>query len=69
MPLVESQLEDSEMGFRKGKGTRDAIFQLRMISERVPQMNRETKIQKGKLRKRKINYSCALQIIKKHVIE
>ena len=26
------------MGFRKGKGTRDAIFQLRMINERCLQM-------------------------------
>ena len=31
-PIVERQLGDSQMGFRKGKGTRDAIFQLRMIS-------------------------------------
>ena len=28
------------MGFRKGKGTRDAIFQLRMICERAMQMNK-----------------------------
>ena len=33
------------MDFRKGKGTRDAIFQLRMISERITQMNREKAIQ------------------------
>ena len=36
---------DGQMDFRKGKGTRDAIFQLRMISERVTQMNREKEIQ------------------------
>src|SRR5207247_520212 len=35
------------MGFRKGKGTRDAIFQLGMISERITQMNREKEM-KGK---------------------
>ena len=40
------------MGFRKGKGTRDAIFQLRMISERVTQMNTEKEIQEGKTRKK-----------------
>src|SRR3989442_558423 len=46
-PIIERQLGDSQMGFRKGKGTRDAIFQLRMISERITQMNRE-KENKGK---------------------
>ena len=40
-PITERQLGDSQMGFRKGKGIRDAIFQLRMISERITQMNRE----------------------------
>src|SRR2546425_1050885 len=44
-PIIERQLGDSQMGFRKGKGTRDAIFQLRMISERITQMNREKEIQ------------------------
>ena len=34
-PIIERQLGDSQMGFRKGKGTRYAIFQLRMISERM----------------------------------
>src|SRR3989442_9785215 len=48
------------MGFRKGKGTRDAIFQLRMISERITQMNREKVIQgkKKKQMKRKKIYLC-----------
>ena len=36
------------MGFRKGKGTKDAIFQLRMISERVLQMNTQKEIPEGK---------------------
>ena len=36
------------MGFRQGKGTRDTIFQLRMISERVLQMNTEKEIPEGK---------------------
>src|SRR2546425_5831651 len=59
-PIVERQLHDSQMGFRKGKGTRDAIFQLRMISERITQMNREKDIQgkkKMKMKKKKI-YLC-----------
>src|SRR6267154_1151216 len=28
-PIIERQLGESQMGFRKGKGTRDAVFQLR----------------------------------------
>src|SRR5437899_2077284 len=59
-PIIERQLGDSQMGFRKGKGTRDAIFQLRMISERITQMNREKEI-KGKMKmkmKRKKIYLC-----------
>src|SRR5206468_11580815 len=33
-PIIERQLGGSQMGFRKGKDTRGAIFQLRIISER-----------------------------------
>src|SRR5688572_26733805 len=48
------------MGFRKGKGTRDAIFQLRMISKRVTQMNTEKEVvQDGKTKKKeKKLYPC-----------
>ena len=45
------------MGFRKGKGTRDAIFQLRMLMERVTQLNREKETQDGKFEKKKL-YLC-----------
>ena len=46
------------MSFRKGKGTRYAIFQLRMISERITQMNKEKEIQ-GKITTKKKNiYLC-----------
>lgn len=38
-PIIESQLGESQMGFRKGKGTKDAIFQLRLINERIQQMD------------------------------
>jgi exonuclease III len=61
-PIIERQLGESQMGFRKGKGTRDAIFQLRMISERIEQMNTEKEKQRGNLRtkrkKRKKLYLC-----------
>jgi hypothetical protein len=35
------------MGFRKRKGSRNAMFQLRMISEKITQM-REHRRKKGK---------------------
>src|SRR4051812_4675338 len=58
MSIIERQLSDSQMGFRKGKGTRDAIFQLRVISERITQMNREKEIQGKKKKKMKKIYLC-----------
>ena len=46
------------MGFINGKGTRDAIFQLRMISERIIDLNAE-KVREGKkTTKRKKLYLC-----------
>src|SRR3989441_128050 len=50
-PIIERQLGESQMGFRKGKGTRDASFQLRMISERILDLNAE-KVIKEKRRRR-----------------
>ena len=50
-PIIERQLADSQMGFRKGKGTRDAIFQLRIINERITQMNMEGLKQGKKIKK------------------
>ena len=44
-PKIERQLGDSQLGFRKGKGIGDAIFQLTMISERIAQTNTEKEIQ------------------------
>jgi len=40
-PIIESHLTDSQMGFRKGKGTKDAIFQFRTIMERATQVNKK----------------------------
>ena len=47
-PIIERQLSDTLMGFRKGKGIRDAIFQIRMISDRNTPLNTEKMIQ-GKM--------------------
>ena len=44
MPIIEQHLSDSQMGFRKGKGTRDAIFQLRSLCERSLQMGQDVYI-------------------------
>ena len=57
-PIIETQLGDSQMCFRKGKVTGDAIFQLRMISERITQMNKEKEIQGKTTTKKKKIYLC-----------
>jgi len=40
-PIIECHLTDSQMGFQKGKGTKDAIFQFRTIMERATQVNKK----------------------------
>ena len=40
-PIIERHLSDSQMGFRKGRGTRDAIFQFRTITERAIHVNKK----------------------------
>jgi hypothetical protein len=60
-PIIERQLSETQMGSRKGKDTRDAIFQLRMISERVEQMNTEGQRQEENSKisfKKKKLYMC-----------
>ena len=58
------------MGFRKGKGTRDVIFQFRMISERVLQMDTEKEIQgKKKEKKGRKLYLCFVDYQKAFLIE
>ena len=32
-PIIERQLGESQMGFRKGKGTKDAAFRLGVVGE------------------------------------
>ena len=68
MPIVERHVGESQMGFRKGKGTRDAIFQLRMISERVQKLNTEVE-KKGMIITKARNYTYASLIIRKPLIE
>ena len=34
-PTIEKQLSETQLGFRKGKGTREAIYNLRILSERL----------------------------------
>ena len=34
-PLIESRLGDSQLGFRKGRGTRNGIYQLSIMAERL----------------------------------
>ena len=39
-PIIEQQLSDSQYGFRAGRGTRDAICQLRIMVERCLEMQK-----------------------------
>ncbi|KAJ4428824.1 hypothetical protein ANN_25817 [Periplaneta americana] len=41
---IEEQLEEEQFGFRKGKGTRDAIGLLRTIGERYLEKNKEVRV-------------------------
>ena len=38
---IENRLGDSQLGFRKGRGTRDGICQLRFMSERLIEKNKK----------------------------
>ena len=38
---IEEVINEDQLGFRKGKGTRDAIGLMRIITERVLEVNEE----------------------------
>ena len=57
------------MGFRKGKGTKDSTFQLRMISERVLQMKTEKKTSDGKTENKGRKLFLCSWITRKRLIE
>lgn len=40
-PIIERHLSSSQMGFRKGRGTREAIFKLRTMTERSLHVNKK----------------------------
>ena len=40
-PIIEQQLSDTQYGFRAGRGTRDAICQLRIMAERCLEMQKK----------------------------
>ena len=43
-PILETQLDEAQFGFRKGRGCTDALFALRQISEKTIEGDGETKI-------------------------
>ena len=43
-PLIGNRLGDSQLGFRKGRGTRDGICQLRFMSERLIEKNKKLSV-------------------------
>ena len=40
-PLIDKHLTETQFGFRKGKGTREAIYTLRILGERMMQHQKE----------------------------
>ena len=40
-PLIERKLSENQLGFRRGRGTRDGIFQVRQLGERMIKRNRK----------------------------
>ena len=40
-PIIERKLSENQLGFRKGRGTREGIFQVRQLGERLIQKNRK----------------------------
>ena len=43
-PIIERQLSETQLGFRKGRGTREAIYNLRVLSERLIEKKKEVHI-------------------------
>ena len=43
-PIIERQLSESQLGFRKGRGTREAIYNLRALSERIIEKKKQLHI-------------------------
>jgi len=66
-PIIEQRLFNTQKGFRKGKGTRDAIFQLRMIAEKSIQVNKKSICVLRRLQKAfdSINHEKLLHIMEK----
>ena len=40
-PLAEKKMSENQLGFREGRGTRDAIYQTRLLAERMISKNRK----------------------------
>ncbi|KAJ4432752.1 hypothetical protein ANN_21390 [Periplaneta americana] len=64
---MEDQLEEEQFGFRKGKGTRDAIGLLRTIGERYLEKNKEVYIVFMDLEKAfdRVDWNKLIEILKK----
>ena len=40
-PMIERKVSENQLGFRRGRGTREGIFQVRQLGERLIEMNRK----------------------------
>ena len=66
-PIIERHLAESQMGFRKGKGTRDAIFQLRVMAERCIQVKKNIYVCYVDYQKAfdRVNHEKLMEVMKK----
>jgi hypothetical protein len=72
---IEKKIEDvlgtDQFGFRRGKGTRDAIGMLRIISERTLEIDKELSVSFIDWQKAfdRVNWTKLMQILKKICID
>ena len=69
-PLAEKRLSENQLGFREGRGTRDAICQIRLLSERMVSKNKKIFACFIDYKKAfdKVSHSRLIQVLKKYEV-
>ena len=70
-PLAEKRMSENQLGFREGRGTRDAICQIRLLSERMVSKNKKIfacfmDYKKHLTRLAKVAHGRLIQVLKKY---
>ena len=67
-PLAEKNMSENQLGFREGRGTRDAICQTRLLAERMISKNRKIFACFIDYKKAfdKVNHSKLIQVLRKY---